>query len=58
MAQHTVTLSDDQETALTQMGITDVEAYVKELCDAHISQKLDDDWAAKSDAEKKTLLES
>jgi hypothetical protein len=56
MAQHSVTLSDAQETALTQMGITDVEAYVKKICDAHISQKLDEEWAAKTDSEKDALL--
>lgn len=56
MAQHTINLTADRETARTEMGITDVEAYIKSLCDKHIEQQLDDTWAGKTVSEKQTLL--
>lgn len=56
MSEHSVTLSTEQDTALTQMGISDLEAYVKAICDAQISKKLNDDWTLLSDADKKTAL--
>lgn len=56
MAEHTITLTADEETALTEMGITDLETYVKSVCGAHISQKLKEDFDALSDEDKRTAL--
>ena len=56
MAEHTVTLSADQEAALTAMGITDLEVYVKAICDNHINQDLDKQLTEKTVAEKQALL--
>jgi len=56
MAEHTVNLSTAQETAKSEMGITDIEKYFQDMCDRHIEQQLDTEWQGKTLTQKDTLL--
>lgn len=56
MAKHNVNLSQEEEDALAEIGIVDIEAWLKERASLHQEQKLDENFKKKTKAEKEALL--
>jgi len=56
MSEYIINLSEEQDTALIEMGIENLENYIKAICNNHITQKIDAQLAAKTLEEKKALL--
>lgn len=58
MAEHAINLTAAREAARIEMNIDNLEIYFNTICDNHIRQKLDEQLAAKTIAEKQALLNS
>jgi len=52
-----ITLTQAELDAFTEMGITNIETYLKTIAAAHISQNIDAQLLAKTLEEKQALLE-
>ena len=55
MSEHIINLTEEQQTALTEMGVV-LQTYISNICDNHIRQKIDAQLSAKTLEEKKALL--
>jgi hypothetical protein len=53
-----INLTQAELEAFIEMGITNIETYLKSIATSHISQKVDAELIAKSLVEKQALLES
>jgi hypothetical protein len=51
-----INLTQTEIDAFTEMGITNIETYLKSVASAHISQKVDEQFMSKTLEEKQTLL--
>ena len=58
MSEHILNFNEEEELALTEMGIADIETYIKNICKSHNTQKINEQLLAKTDEEKKAILEA
>jgi len=54
----TINLTQAETDAFTEMGITDIEAYLKNIASTHIEQKANEQLIQKTIEEKQQLLDS
>ena len=51
-----INLTQAELDAFTEMGITNIENYLKSIANSHINQKLDEQLLSKSLEEKQSIL--
>jgi hypothetical protein len=52
-----INLTQSELDAFTEMGVVDIEVYLKSIAASHIQQKIDGQLMAKTLEEKQALLE-